>query len=303
LYELFLGDQTSFVGQSAIDPCIDWGESSNENIRANCAADGIPADFTGGASSATIVSGGGAGVLEPETSEATTAGFVFTPTFVNASLAIDYFEIEVEDQIAQLSGGAILGGCYGAPVYPNAFCELFNRSPADAASNALAVDTVQASYLNVDLQTTQGIDATVRYDRDFSFGSLVFESNATWVFEDIQRLFDPSLASGFETPGAPTTCVGHPTRTMPPMKSRTLVSRTLSVMWWRIVASSTRSQCSTIKPTGLCWSASTTCLMLNHPECPAARAPAAEATSRSRPPSTHCVVGQALRGSTIASKR
>ena len=209
LYELFLGDQTSFVGQTAIDPCIDWGQSSNENIRANCAADGIPADFTGGASSATIVSGGGAGVLEPETSEATTAGFVFTPTFVNASLAIDYFEIEVEDQIAQLSGGAILGGCYGAPVFPNAFCDLFTRSPADAASNALAVDTVQASYLNVDLQTTQGIDATVRYDRDFSFGSLVFESNATWVFEDIQRLFDPSLASGFESNDLNTT-IGRP---------------------------------------------------------------------------------------------
>ena len=209
LYELFLGDQTSFVGQTGIDPCIDWGESSNENIRANCAADGIPADFAGGASSATVISGGGAGVLEPETSEATTAGFVFTPTFVNASVAIDYFEIEVKDQIAQLSGSAILGGCYGAPVYPNAFCDLFTRSPADAASNALAVDTVQASYLNVDLQTTQGIDATVRYDRDFSFGSLVFESNATWVFEDIQRLFDPSLASGFESNDLNTT-IGRP---------------------------------------------------------------------------------------------
>ena len=209
LYELFLGDQTAFVGQLSIDPCIEWGESTNENIRANCAADGIPEDFAGGTSSATIVSGGGAGVLEPEKSEAFTAGFVLTPTFINASVAIDYFEIEVKDQISQLSGGAILGGCYGAPVFPNAFCDLFNRLPGNAPTNALAVDTVRASYLNVDLQTTRGIDATVRYDRDFSAGSLVFESNATWVFEDIQRLFDPSLASGFESNDL-NTLVGRP---------------------------------------------------------------------------------------------
>lgn len=209
LYELFLGDQTAFVGQLSIDPCIEWGDSTNDNIRANCAADGIPEDFAGGTSSATIVSGGGAGVLEPEKSEAFTAGFVLTPTFINASVAIDYFEIEVKDQISQLSGGAILGGCYGAPVFPNAFCDLFNRLPGNAPTNALAVDTVRASYLNVDLQTTRGIDATVRYDRDFSAGSLVFESNATWVFEDIQRLFDPSLASGFESNDL-NTLVGRP---------------------------------------------------------------------------------------------
>ena len=209
LYELFLGDQTAFVGQLAIDPCVNWGESSNELIRTNCAADGIPPDFTGGTSSATIVSGGGAGVLESETSDALTAGFIITPTFLDVSLAVDYFEIEVKDQVAQLSGGAILGGCYGAPVFPNAFCDLFNRFPGDAATNALAVDTVRASYLNVDRQTTKGIDASVRYDHDFTFGSLIFESNATWVFEDIQQLFDPSLASGFDSNDL-NTLVGRP---------------------------------------------------------------------------------------------
>lgn len=209
LYELFLGDQTSFVGQLAIDPCVNWGDSSNDLIRANCAADGIPADFTGGTSSATIVSGGGAGVLEAETSTAITAGFILTPTFANVSLAVDYFEIEVRDQVSRLSGGAILGGCYGAPVFPNAFCDLFDRFPGDAANNALAIDTVRASYLNVDRQTTKGVDATVRYDRDIAAGSLIFESNATWVFEDLQQLFDPSLASGFDSNDL-NTLVGRP---------------------------------------------------------------------------------------------
>ena len=209
LFELFLGDQTAFVGQLAIDPCVNWQDSSNDNIRRNCAADGIPPDFTGGTSSATIVSGGGAGVLESETSDALTAGFIFTPTFANISVAVDYFEIEVNDQIAQLSGGAILGGCYGAPVFPNAFCDLFNRFPADAPNNALAIDTVRASYVNVNRQTTKGVDLTTRYDRGMSFGDLVFETNATWVFEDISQLFDPSLSEGFATNDR-NTLVGRP---------------------------------------------------------------------------------------------
>ncbi|WP_330970691.1 TonB-dependent receptor, partial [Lysobacter sp. A3-1-A15] len=91
LYELYLGNQTGFVSQLAIDPCIDWGQRDNEFLRANCAAAGIPADFAGGSSSATIVSGGGAGVLRPESSLAETVGVVFTPEFADFSVALDYW--------------------------------------------------------------------------------------------------------------------------------------------------------------------------------------------------------------------
>lgn len=209
LYELFLGDQTAFADQNAIDPCIDWQNSSNDFIRTNCAADGIPGDFTGGTSSATVVSGGGAGVLESETSEARTAGFIFTPTFMDVSVAVDYFEIEVNDQVSRLGGGAILGGCYAAPNFPNAFCDLFNRFPADAATNAQAIDTVRDSFINVNSQTTKGVDASVRYDRGFAAGDLLIEANGTWVFEDVVQLFDPSLASGFDSDDLNAT-IGRP---------------------------------------------------------------------------------------------
>lgn len=197
LFELFLGDQTAFAAQLAIDPCINWEDSGNELIRRNCAADGIPPNFAGGASSATIISGGGAGFLQPETSDAMTAGIIFTPTFANISVAVDYFEIEVLDEIAQITTASILGGCYGAQIFPNAFCSFFNRNPADAPTNALAIDQVRSPYVNVNRQTTKGVDVTTRYDHDFSFGSLVFESNATWIFEDVQQLFNPSLSDGF----------------------------------------------------------------------------------------------------------
>ena len=82
-------------------------------------AAGIPANYTGVGSSALIITGGGAGVLEAETSDANTLGVIWTPDFIDLSLAIDYFDITINDQVAQLGAGSILGGCYGSPVFPN----------------------------------------------------------------------------------------------------------------------------------------------------------------------------------------
>src|SRR5262249_41163169 len=59
LYELYLEDQTGFLAQTSIDPCINWGNSANNELRTNCAAEGIPANYAGTASSATIFSSGG----------------------------------------------------------------------------------------------------------------------------------------------------------------------------------------------------------------------------------------------------
>ncbi len=198
LYELFLGNQTAFLSQLSIDPCIDWGNSSNENIRANCAADGIPANYTGGGgSSATVVSGGGAGVLTSETSDASTFGVIFTPTELALSVAIDYFDIVINDQVGQLSAGGILGGCYGAPNFPNNFCTLFDRN--GTPSQPLAITEVRDSYLNINEQSTRGVDFSIRYEHEFDFGDLTVDVNATKTLEDAVNLFDPNLASGFDT--------------------------------------------------------------------------------------------------------
>ncbi len=107
LFEQFLGDQTAFAGQLAVDPCIDWGESSNANLQANCASLGIPPDYAAGGSSALIITGGGVDNLESETSDSWTAGVVWTPEFTNLSVSLDYYSITINDQIAQLGAGSI----------------------------------------------------------------------------------------------------------------------------------------------------------------------------------------------------
>ena len=197
LFELYLGDQTGFQSQLAIDPCIQWGESTNDFIRTNCAAQGIPANYNGAASSATVVSGGGAGILESETSEAFTAGIVLTPTNSPFSMAFDYFNIEVNDQISQLGAGAILGGCYGSPVYPNSFCNLFDRNPGSHPTEPFKITEVRDQYININRQRTKGYDLLVRFEDDYAFGKLDVEGQFTYTLEDIVELFDSAQASGF----------------------------------------------------------------------------------------------------------
>jgi iron complex outermembrane receptor protein len=183
----------------AIDPCIAWASSANPNSQANCNSEGIPSNYAGNGASATIVSGGGNGVLKPETSEASTFGVIFTPTSFNLSVAIDYFEISVDDQVAQLGAGSILGGCYGANNFPNIFCTLFDRNPASHPTEPFRITEVRDSYINVNNQSTRGIDLTVRYEHEFDAGNLIFEGQATWTLEDVIHLFDPSIESGFDT--------------------------------------------------------------------------------------------------------
>lgn len=199
LFELFLGDQTGFLSQLSIDPCIDWGNSTNDNIRRNCQAQGIPSDYAGGASSATVISRGGLGVLESETSRAFTTGFTYTPTWADFSIALDYFNIEVDNQVGQLGAGGILGGCYGNEVFPNGFCNLFDRNPGNHPTAPNAITTVRNAYININKQITRGYDLLFRTEKEFAAGNLTVNGQFTYMTESLYRLFDPSIASGFDT--------------------------------------------------------------------------------------------------------
>jgi len=200
LYELYLGNQTGFLAQTAIDPCILWGDSTNDFIRANCAAAGIPADYAAsGGSSATVYSGGGKGFLIPETSRAKNIGFILTPTGTKLSIAVDYFDYEIRDEIGQLETSDILGGCYGSAVYPNNFCDLFERNPPNAAANPNQITTVQNTYININRQRTRGYDLQVNYDSDFSFGKVSLDGQVTYTMEDVVQLFSSAAAGGFTT--------------------------------------------------------------------------------------------------------
>jgi iron complex outermembrane recepter protein len=193
LYELFLADQTSFLPQNQVDPCANWGDPDRPKpqvIQDNCAADGVPPDYTAAGSSAEILTGGGLGRLKPEDSKALSVGLVVTPPGSGFSFAIDYFDIKVEDQVGSFSLGTV-GACYSDPRFRTVpgFCDLFTRDLNPLSTRYLEIVEVDASYRNIPDQRTKGFDLNVSYTRDFDFGTLELEGAATRTTFDKTELF------------------------------------------------------------------------------------------------------------------
>lgn len=192
LFELYLAAQTSFARQAVIDPCINIAinlglGAITQEIYDNCVADGIPTNWNGAGSSALIVSSGGAGLLEAETSTATTLGFVWTPRFANLSVAVDWYDIEIEDEVTQLTPGQIMFGCYTSDNFAiEPLCNLFTRGQT---ASPYLVNTVFASYINVASQQNSGVDLTVNYSRNTPLGDFRFATQISYQLEDIVQLF------------------------------------------------------------------------------------------------------------------
>ena len=196
LFELYLADQTSSISQRS-DPCIRYEaefQSGNisDNVYQNCIADprNLPADYSGGTVTPTVFTGGGFGVLEAETSDSFSAGIIWQPSFAAISVAIDYFDFEVNDQVSQLGGDRIVSECYESD-FGYAFgggeplCGLFDRSGLN-----FGIDNVRDSFINVARQTTTGYDFTFQYDTDIGPGGLNIYAQFTKQTEDIQALFE-----------------------------------------------------------------------------------------------------------------
>lgn len=206
LFELFLENQTGFQAQQDIDICINTGANLaqgniTQRIFDNCAAAGIGPNFAGATGSATIVSGGGIGLLDPETSTAKTASIILTPDLtgilwggLRTSLAVDYFDIEVNDEITTLGAANIITGCYNSEFFPNEpLCDLITRAPAGnpAAQN---ITQVTDTFVNINDQRNRGVDVTFRLDQDLgNLGSVTIRAQMTWQLEDKVALFEGTV--------------------------------------------------------------------------------------------------------------
>lgn len=190
LFELNLGNQGGFLAQGSVDPCINY-DDPNKNIsdiiKANCLADGIPGNYGGIGNSVFLVTGGGQD-LKAEESKAKTIGLIWTPDFIDVNVAIDYFDILVENEVTS-NGAAVVGRCYSSANFPaDPFCALFNRDPV--SHNIIDID---ASYRNIVSQSNRGIDLTIRYSQDIGPGTMTIDSQYTWTLEDTTELFAGSV--------------------------------------------------------------------------------------------------------------
>ena len=200
LYESFLANQSSSIRQS-IDPCVDWQSEAaagniTQTVANNCAAEGIPADYDDPPIAASVLLGGGFGVLESETSKNYTVGAVFTPNlgFGDLRLSVDYFEITVNNEIDTLTPAGILNGCYGSEAFATEpLCDLFVRG---AETSPFIIDSITATFINVNEQVNQGIDVSLNYAQDTKWGQ--FDIDSQWSYQlkdDVRLLAESALQS------------------------------------------------------------------------------------------------------------
>ena len=168
LGDLFLPQITAF--SRADDPCDyrfrDVGRNP-EQRRANCDAEGIPADFVSLVVNATArgVTGGNPNLIN-EVADTVSTGIVYQPNwwgdvfFGSLNLAADYIEIQLNDYVTSFSLSQNMAACYDYDTYPNSqFCDSFTRD-ADFEVVDFTTGLINAGLIDF---------ATYVYKADFAF--------------------------------------------------------------------------------------------------------------------------------------
>ncbi|MFC3121374.1 TonB-dependent receptor domain-containing protein [Agaribacter flavus] len=192
LFELFQGGDDTF---GPTDPCVNL-ENSNRPadelsiVTQNCSLFGIDDAFQTTENVRVLNQGNSTGTLLPETSEATNIGFVWQPKFADLAFSIDYFDIEIEDQISRIGGGAIIERCFVTQAF-NTIVE-FNNDPFCALlgerNERNELTQVINGSLNIASQTSRGYDFAVRYGKDFGEYHFSLDGQVTKIIEDFVDL-------------------------------------------------------------------------------------------------------------------
>jgi outer membrane receptor protein involved in Fe transport len=166
--ELFSVNNVALDGST--DPCAGIAAHGDviEATQAQCALMGVSAAQYGkitpnSAAQYNGLTGGNQG-LDPESSDTTSFGIVFQPTFVSGLVvALDYFDISIDDTIGLIGADVIINNCVssGDPF----FCNLVHRdshgslwlSPAGYVTDT-TLNTGSLSTKGVDVQASSAFD-------------------------------------------------------------------------------------------------------------------------------------------------
>lgn len=193
LFELYLSDSEYFL-QPLNDPCINWGESSNAQVRTLCAAEGVAANYLGRTSSIRAIERGGIGFVEAETADTATLGLVWRPQFADLQVALDYSSVEVNNQIAQYGARNILGLCYRGEAEFRSLCSQITRGGPNRDITA-----VLDPFLNISSILQKELSLNIDYSLDLAFGTLSVGSETTLQLAAESKLLatsDPTVGLG-----------------------------------------------------------------------------------------------------------
>ncbi len=189
LFEQYQGVTSGFFSAD-LDPCNDYGGVNVNPARAaNCAAElpGQP-NFQNTQGVQANNEGGAAAGLFAETSDNITYGIILQPQlgdFGELSVAIDYFDITINNGVTQAGADKILPRCYDSALFHSGggLCNLVTRDPT--TSQLIVSD----AYTNLATETSRGVDFTTRYQQDVGPGKLLVDFAVTRYYSQANRLF------------------------------------------------------------------------------------------------------------------
>ncbi|HKQ14747.1 MAG TPA: TonB-dependent receptor [Steroidobacteraceae bacterium] len=197
--ELFAPIQEGFSPGN--DPCAAVRNPSQAQ-KDFCVQQGVPAaeinNFVQAALGFSQVSGGNPD-LQEETSNTTTIGAVMR--FDRLNVAVDYYEIEVEDAVDTINAQTTLDVCYQLLDANSEPCKAITRLPGNGQ-----VFQVRASNSNIASLSVKGVDLTADYTMPlpdaiaFSGGAnLSLALQTGWLFERTRQLVgaQPIDCAGF----------------------------------------------------------------------------------------------------------
>jgi iron complex outermembrane recepter protein len=154
--ELYTTEELNYT--NFVDPCDQWETSGNANLAANCGAD-VGAGFQQSELFIEVDYPGNPD-LDPEKADTFTFGLVYEPAVIEGlALTLDYYRIEIENSIRNISPSAGLEQCYFSDGKSHTSCASIDR---DAFSGDVVFMTVQ--LVNAAEEEMSGIDLGAQYD-------------------------------------------------------------------------------------------------------------------------------------------
>jgi iron complex outermembrane receptor protein len=206
--------------QEIVDPCSDFNNNgASATVRANCVADGVPANGSYVQTNAQLpVVTGGNPDLDAESSESWGFGAVWRPSFLpRLSLEANYFNIRVDGAIQSIDAGTLLGRCANSA--DQLSCDAIDRTASGAISQ------IRGFLQNIASIETDGLDLTLIYrGGQGSAGTFNFTWNSTFLFN--YRVTVPAT-TGFTVIDREGTEQGSPDQAFPKFKSTGIIDWTL----------------------------------------------------------------------------
>jgi iron complex outermembrane receptor protein len=138
------------------DPC-------SNNVTANCTALGVPAGYEQINPQISVTTGGNS-ALEPESADSTSAGFVYSPNWVEGvfgtqklDLEVTYFKHQVDGAIRAIDAQDQLNRCVASGDRTSLFCQGISRTPSGQ------IDSFANRLVNIGRIDTDGYDLKLNW--------------------------------------------------------------------------------------------------------------------------------------------